>query len=609
MASGPRRTARGVPASRASVRSPAARKASAPKAPVRSQAKPGKRSRASAEENQSPLAETAAHSTLSANPLIGIRRKEVIAAAGSFLSHLARHPRVVSAQYRKFLGELVRIVAGRSTLAAEAGDRRFADPAWTSRAAFRWLLQSYLALGKTLDRCVDEAGMDRLGTERARFVVSLFVDAIAPTNLIATNPTALKKLVDTRGVSIIRGVANFIEDMTSGTGLPRQVDARPYAVGKSVATTPGAVVYRNEMLELIQYAPTVAQVHRRPLLIVPPQINKYYAFDLTPAKSLVQWSLGSGVQTFVASWRNPTREHAAWGFDAYVTALEEAVDAMREITGSDDVNVWGACSGGITLSALLGYLAARGERKVRSATLAVCVLDTAATRDTTAGLFVTPKTIAAAKAASRMRGVVEGRDLAQMFAWMRPNDLIWNYVVNNYLMGNEPPAHDILFWNNDTTRLPAQLHADFLDLFTSNAFLEPGKLRVRGRKIDLGKTGLETYIVGGLTDHITPWQGVYETARLYGGARSTFVLSNSGHIQSLVNPPGNARAWFMAGPARAATPEAWLGRQQKTAGTWWTHWREWLRARSGPMQAAPAALGSARHAPIVAAPGTYVFER
>jgi polyhydroxyalkanoate synthase len=555
------------------------------------------------------LAEIAVRNTLAANPLIGLRRKDVLAAATTLLAQLARQPRMLARQYANFVGECAHIATGRSTLSAAAGDRRFADPAWTSNAAFRRLLQSYVALGRTFDRCVDQAGMDPAGTERARFITSLFVDAIAPTNLLATNPAALKKLVDTKGASVIRGLANFVEDATAGTWLPRQVDPRPFAVGKNLAATPGAVVYRNELLELIQYEPTTAEVHRRPLLIVPPQINKFYAFDLSPAKSIVQWSLGSGVQTFVASWRNPTRKHADWGLDAYVTALGEAVDAMRAITGSEDVNVWGACSGGITLSAFLGYVAAGGARKVRAATLAVCVLDTSTTHDTTAGLFVTPATIAAAKAASRKRGVVEGRDLARMFAWMRPNDLIWNYVVNNYLLGNEPPALDILFWNNDTTRLPAQLHADFLDLFEANPFSKPGRLRVRGRKIDIGRTGLDTYVVAGLTDHITPWQGVYRTAQLYGGARSTFVLANSGHIQSLVNPPGNPRAWFMAGSARAATAESWLERQAKTEGSWWSHWREWIRARSGPLAPAPAALGNARHRPITAAPGTYVLER
>jgi polyhydroxyalkanoate synthase len=555
------------------------------------------------------LALTAAHNTLAANPLVGVRRKEIVAAASTLLGQLARQPRAVSRQYAKFLAELVRVAGGRSSLAPAGGDRRFADAAWNDSAAFRRLLQAYLALGKSLDACVDEAKLDAANTDRARFVVSLLVDALAPTNFIVTNPAALKKARDTRGVSVIRGLANLVEDLTGGSLLPKQVDPRPFKVGKNLATSPGAVVFRNELIELIQYTPATPEVHARPLVIVPPQINKFYVFDLAPAKSIVAWSLASGVTTFAVSWRNPTREHADWGLDAYVGALDEALDAAREITGSADVNVWGACSGGITLTAYLGWLAARRARKVHAATLAVCVLDMSTIDRTTPGLFVTPTTIAAARAASRKRGVVEGRDLARMFAWMRPNDLVWNYVVNNYLLGNDPPAHEILFWNNDTTRLPARLHGDFLDLVDANPFAAKGKLAVRGRRIDVGAIGIDSYVVGGLADHITPWQGVYQTARLYGSRRATFVLSNGGHIQSLLNPPGGGRSWFMAGRAGATTPEAWMKRQAKTEGSWWPHWREWIKARSGPRAAAPAALGSAKHAPLGAAPGTYLFEK
>ena len=556
------------------------------------------------------LALSAARNTLAANPLVGIRRKDVLAAASTLLTHLARQPRAVSRQYGKFLGELLQVATGRSALAPAGGDRRFADAAWSDSAAFRRLLQAYVALGKSLDACVDDARLDATNTDRARFVVSLLVDALAPTNFIVTNPAALKKAVDTKGASVIRGLANLVEDLTGGTLLPKQVDARPFKVGGNLANSRGAVVFRNELLELIQYAPTTPDVHARPLLIVPPQINKYYVFDLAPAKSIVAWSLGSGVQTFVASWRNPTREHADWGLDAYVGAIEEAVDAMREITGSPDVNVWGACSGGITLTAFLGYLAARRERKVHSATLAVCVLDMSTIHQTTAGLFVTPATIKAARAASRKRGVVEGKDLARMFAWMRPNDLVWNYVVNNYLLGNDPPAYDILYWNNDTTRLPARLHADFLDLVDANPFAEPGKLVVRGRKIDVGAIGIDSYVVGGLADHITPWQGVYRTARLYGSRRTTFALSNGGHIQSLINPPGqlalvvHGRAGAR-GDVRRLAQAADQGRGELVAAL----------ARVDPARGRArsrrrtATLGSARHAPLAAAPGTYVFEQ
>jgi len=349
-------------------------------------------------------------------------------------------------------------------------------------------------------------------------------------------------------------------------------------------------------------------VHERPLLIAPPQINKFYVFDLAPEKSIVRYALDGGLQTFAISWKNPTPADSSFGLDVYVGALEEAVDVMRAITGCADVNIWGSCSGGITVSAFLAYLAARGERKVNSATVAVCVLDMAATRDTTAGMFATPDAITAAKTASQAAGVVEGKDLARMFAWMRPNDLIWNYWVNNYLLGNAPPAFDVLYWNSDTTRLSAQLHADFLDLIASDPFVRPRQLRMRGELIDMRRVDIDSYVVAGVTDHITPWQGCYATARLYGG-RSTFVLSNSGHIQSLLNPPGNPKAFFLTGAAQRDGAAAWLQDAVKRDGSWWPHWLDWIRARSGATVAAPAEPGNATYPALAAAPGTYVMER
>jgi polyhydroxyalkanoate synthase len=361
-------------------------------------------------------------------------------------------------------------------------------------------------------------------------------------------------------------------------------------------------------MELIQYLPSTAQAHARPLLIAPPQINKFYVFDLAPDKSIVQLALQGGLQTFAVSWKNPTRAEGHFGLDIYVGALEEAADAMRAITGAEDVNIWGACSGGITTSALLAHLAARGSRKVHSATVAVCVLDMAAAQDTTAGMFVTPETILAAKAASQLAGVLEGQELARMFAWMRPNDLVWNYWVNNYLLGNAPPAFDVLYWNSDSTRLAARLHADFLDLIDANPFARPGLLRVRGTALDMRRVDLDSYVIAGLTDHITPWQGCYRTARLY-GERATFVLSNSGHIQSLLNPPGNPKAFFHCDRAFAASPEAWLEKAAKHQGSWWPHWLEWIKARSGDVREAPTAPGNEAHPPLCAAPGSYVMEK
>jgi polyhydroxyalkanoate synthase len=549
----------------------------------------------------------AAQHTLAANPLVGVRGRDILDSARVLLGQMMTSPGVVARQYLSFIGELGRIATGGSELSPDGKDKRFADPAWKGSVAYRALAQCYLAWGAALNRFVDEAKMDKREKERARFVVALLVDAMSPTNSLAGNPAALKKLIDTGGASLVHGLKNLVGDLARNGGLPMQVDRRKFAVGKNLATTPGAVVYRSPAMELIQYRPMAEEVHKRPLLIAPPQINKFYVFDLAPEKSIVQFALKGGLQTFAISWKNPTQAESHFGLDTYVEALEEAVDVMRDITGSKDVNVWGACSGGITMSAFLANLAACHERKVHSATVAVCVLDMAVAQSTTAGIFVTPESIVAAKSASQLAGVVEGQELARMFAWMRPNDLIWNYWVNNYLLGNAPPAFGVLYWNNDTTRLPARLHADFLDLIGANPYVNAGRLEIRGTPLDMRRMNLDSYVVAGVTDHITPWQGCYSTAKLY-GKRSTFVLANSGHIQSLINPPGNPKTCFWAGAARQTKAEAWLERAVKHPGSWWPHWLEWIKARSGELTPASAAPGSADYPCLGEAPGRYVME-
>jgi len=553
------------------------------------------------------ISEQAEQHTLAANPLVGVRSQDIFDSARVLFGKMLSNPAVALRQYLHFAGELGRIAIGSSELAPDAKDKRFADPAWQDSAAYRMLVQCYLAWSGALNRFVDEADMDKRDAERARFVISLLVDAMAPTNSLGGNPAALKKLVDTGGASLLHGLENFVVDMARNGGMPAQVDPRKFAVGKNLATTAGSVVYRSPVMELIQYRPIGDEVHARPLLIVPPQINKFYVFDLVPEKSIVRFALHGGLQVFAISWKNPDAAHSHFGLDTYVGALDEAVDAMRDITGSDDVNIWGSCSGGITMAAFLGNLAARRERKVHSATVAVCVLDMTVAKDTTAGMFVTPESIVAAKSASQLAGVLEGRELARMFAWMRPNDLIWNYWVNNYLLGNDPPAYDILYWNNDTTRLPARLHADFLDLIDANPYVNAGRLKVRGQPLDMRKVQMDAYVVAGVTDHITPWQGCYNTAKLFGG-QTSFVLANNGHIQSLLNPPGNPKAFFWTGAANEAGAEAWLQQAAKHAGTWWPHWLEWIRARSGDNKTAPAALGSEHNPPLGDAPGRYVME-
>jgi polyhydroxyalkanoate synthase len=329
--------------------------------------------------------------------------------------------------------------------------------------------------------------------------------------------------------------------------------------------------------------------------------------DLSPDKSMVRFLLDSGIQVFCVSWRNPTAAHREWGLDTYVAALDEAVDAAREITGSDDISMMGSCSGGITSTAYFATLGSAEQQKIRNMVLAVCLLDPNTADESAFGCLMTPETMRAAKEASRLRGMVDGHELARMFAWMRPNDLIWNYWVNNYLLGNRPPAFDILYWNADTTRLPAGLHGDYLDLYFTNPFVNTGKLALNGKTVDMSRIKADSYVIAGVTDHITPWKGVHKTAQIMGEG-TTFVLSNSGHLQSLLNPPTNPKASFMIGKVHPSGPDAFVAAAETRKGSWWLDWRDWLYARSGEEIAAPASPGSERHPVLAAAPGTYVFE-
>ncbi len=441
----------------------------------------------------------------------------------------------------------------------------------------------------------------------ARFAVSLLTEAVAPTNTLVGNPSALAKAIETRGRSLFAGVRHFAHDVGHNGGMPSTVDTRPFTVGGNLAVTPGQVVHRSEVFELIQYAPQTKQTYRRPLVAIPPQINKYYISDIAPGRSLIEHMVGAGVPYFAVSWRNPTAAQREWNLDTYVAACEEAVEVAREITRCPDVNVVGMCAGAITMACLLGHLAATDNRLVNSATFMVAGLDTA--QESQIGMLASKAAVAAARTRSQRAGYLDGNDLARVFAWLRPNDLVWNYWVNNYLLGQNPPAFDILYWNADTTRLPAGLHADFLDLMASNGLAKSGTLNVLGTPIDLGKVDVDAYIVAGSTDHIVPWQTAYQTTQLLGGETS-FVLSSSGHIQAIVNPSGNPKSSYRTGEdAPPADANEWLASAEKHAGSWWDHWTGWLSTRSGEERRAPTKLGSAGHPPLEPAPGRYVHLR
>jgi polyhydroxyalkanoate synthase subunit PhaC len=541
---------------------------------------------------------------LGANPFVGLTRRQVGAALGRLLGRVAVEPGVVVTGAFEAARQLLEVALGRNELAPDPSDKRFVDPAWASNPLYRRLLQAYLVERDALFRLIDEVGLDPKSRERARFAMSLVTEAAAPTNTLLGNPSALGKAWQTRGQSLAAGLRHFRHDLRHNGGMPSMVDTRPFKVGENVAVTPGEVIHRSELFELIQYAPVGSRTFRRPLVAVPPQINKYYISDLAPGRSFVGHAVAAGIPYFGVSWRNPTPAQRDWDLAAYVSACKEAVEVACDVSAASDANVAGMCAGGITLACLLGHLAATDESLVNSATFMVAGLDISS--ESTVGLLTSTTSIEAARARSQRTGVLDGRDLGRMFAWLRPNDLVWNYWVNNYLLGQNPPAFDILYWNADTTNLAAGLHSDFLDLLGSNGLAHPGSLEVLGTPIDLGKVRCDAYVVAGATDHIIPWTAAYQTTQMLGGD-SEFVLGSSGHIQAIVNPPGNKRSKFLtrAGPA-PPDPLEWRAGATTNEGSWWDHWLRWLGERSGDDRRAPAKLGNRRHPPIEAAPGRYV---
>ncbi len=520
---------------------------------------------------------------------------------------LASTPRATARRLGGLGVEAARIAVGTSTVAPRRGDRRFTDVAWTDNPFLKRLVQLYLAGGRTIEQLLADADLDVRDRERVGFFLDNLVEAVAPSNVPLVNPASAKAVIDTAGLSLVRGGTQLVKDLSSTPRIPQMVDTSGFTLGDNVAATPGAVVFRNEVMELIQYAPQTDEVYEVPLLLVPPTINKFYAIDLAPERSLVEFSVRQGRQLFVISWRNPDARHAAWNIDTYVRAILDGLDVVEEITGSDRTVLGGICSGGILASITAAYLAGIGRQdRLAALCLAVTVIDN---HDAgTVSALSDPRLAKLAKAKSARKGYLDGRALAEVFAWLRPGDLIWNYWVNNYLLGKRPPAFDILFWNADTTRMTAGLHADFVDLAVDNALTKPGAVTVLGVPIDLGKITVDSYIAAGIADHITPWENCYRSAQLFGGT-SRFVLSTSGHIAALVNPPGNPKATYHTHDDTTLDAKTWLKAADTHQGSWWADVAPWLDQRCGELVPAPKELGTARLAPLADAPGTYVFDK
>ncbi|HTZ27205.1 MAG TPA: alpha/beta fold hydrolase [Streptosporangiaceae bacterium] len=519
---------------------------------------------------------------------------------------LASRPRLVAGRSLRLAGELARITAGRSQVQPSRRDRRFTDPAWAGNPLLRRAMQAYLAAAETAEGVVGEAGLDEADSERVGFVLTNLIDALAPSNNPLLNPAAVKAAVDTGGGSVVAGVRHFLSDMAVPPRVPSMVEPDAFEVGVDLAVTPGSVVLRTPVFELIQYRPATAAVRQVPLVIVPPTINKFYVMDLAPGRSMVEYLVASGLQVFMISWRNPDARHAKWNFDTYGQAVLEAMDAAERITGSEQTALAGACSGGILSAMVAAHLASTGrQHRLAALTLLVTVLDEA--RAGLASAVIDERTARLAEEASRARGYLDGRSLAEVFAWLRPNDLIWNYWVNNYLLGRQPPPFDILFWNADTTRMTAGLHRDFLKLGVTNGLVQPGGVAMLGSPVDLGLIDRDSYIIAGITDHICPWQSCYRSTQLLGG-RNRFVLSTSGHIAAMVNPPGNEKARFQVAKESPEDPQEWLKLAETCHGSWWPDYAGWLAERCGEEKAAPDELGGGGLEPVCDAPGTYVYD-
>ena len=485
------------------------------------------------------------------------------------------------------------------------GDRRFAAKAWRENPYFDYLRQSYLLASRYVEELVDAADVDPQAKERMRFAARQWIDALSPANFAATNPEALQQAIESRGESLTQGLANLLEDARKGR--ISQTDETAFEVGRNVAVSPGEVVYENELIQLIQYRPLTPQVSTRPLVMVPPCINKFYILDLQPETSLVAYAVASGQTVFMVSWRNvgPELGHLTW--DDYVEkGIFPALRVAREIAGSDKVNALGFCVGGTLLGAGLAVMASKNESIVESVTFLASMHDFEDTGEI--GLFVDEASVAAREAAIGGGGILSGAELAFVFSSLRANDLVWSYVVNNYLKGTRPPAFDLLYWNSDSTNLPGPMYCWYLrNAYLHNKLRTPGSVKNCGVPLDFGRVDLPMFILATREDHIVPWRSAYRTLDLMKGDK-TFVLGASGHIAGVVNPAGKNRRSYWAGETAAHPRDAeqWLAQAKEHPGSWWPRWSGWLAAYSGGMREAPKEMGSVKFKPIEPAPGRYV---
>ena len=542
------------------------------------------------------------------------------AALGAMARSLANDPSpLIDAQMRWWDGylrlwqqsaERLRGEEPEPVAAPEPDDRRFRDPAWTESWVFDHLKQSYLLTAACVQSTVGNLrGLDERDAAKLAFYTRQFVDALAPTNYLATNPAALKETAETKGENLLKGLRNVLDDLERNDGrfAPRMSDEDHFTLGETIATTPGKVVFQNELMQLIQYAPSTETVFRRPLLIVPPWINKYYVLDLRPKNSFVRWAVSQGYTVFVISWVNPDERLAKKTFEDYmVEGPLAALDAIEQATGERDVTAIGYCLGGTLTAATQAYLAAKDDKRIRSATFFASLVDF--TEPGELGVFIDDAQLESLEAVMAEQGYLEGRHMATTFNMLRANDLIWSFVVNNYLLGREPLPFDLLFWNSDSTRMPAAMHGFYLrKMYQENLLAQPEGLSLAGVPIDLRRVDIPTYIVATREDHIAPWQSCFAACGLYRGQRR-FVLGASGHIAGIINPPAAGKYGYWTGPVvESQDANAWLAAAEQHDGSWWSDWHAWQRRRVGGKKVPARVPGGGALRPIEDAPGAYVL--
>ena len=527
----------------------------------------------------------------------------------SNLGHLGIPPEKLKALQEEFTQSWTDLLqSGSGVQELLSKDRRFATPAWEQNAWAGWVAASYLVNARCLMHMAEAVEGDEKSKSRIRFAVEQWIAASAPSNFLTLNADAQHKAIESSGKSIAQGIQNLLHDMQQGH--VSMTDESQFEVGRNVATTEGAVVFENELFQLLEYKPLGAKVFEKPLLIVPPCINKFYILDLQPANSFIRYAVEQGYRTFVISWRNPDESLAQKTWDDYVEdAVIRAIEAVQSICGVESINALGFCVGGTLLGTALAVLAARGEKPVASATLLTTFLDFSDTG--VLDVFIDEPSVKVRETEFAQGGLLQGRDLASTFSFLRPNDLVWNYVVGNYLNGQTPPPFDLLYWNSDSTNLPGPFYAWYLrNTYLENRLSQPGQLTVCGEKIDLGKLNLPVYVFGSREDHIVPVGGAYATTGLLSGPMR-FVMGASGHIAGVINPASkNKRSyWVRADGKLPADFQKWLQKAEEHPGSWWPDWAQWLQQHSGKLIAAPKTYGNRQFQAIEPAPGRYVKVR